>query len=93
MHIFEQYSDIVTVQELCRMLKIGRNSAYGLLATGEIQAKRIGGRYKIRKDSVIRYLSNALVSCKDLSEKELQVDHNPDILKVISIGLSDSITC
>ena len=36
--MFEQYNDLVSVEELCEMLSIGKNSAYKLLSSGEIKA-------------------------------------------------------
>ena len=30
--MFDQYSDLVSVEELCEMLSIGKNSAYTLLS-------------------------------------------------------------
>ena len=54
--MFEQYGDIVDVRELCQMLKIGRNTAYGLLKTGEIQSVKIGTKYLIPKIYILAYL-------------------------------------
>ncbi len=38
--MFNEYSDIVTVDEVCEMLRIGRNKAYDLLRSGEIKSFR-----------------------------------------------------
>ena len=45
--ILEQYSDILTVEELCEVLGIGANAAYQLLNDGPILlfALAAGGRY------------------------------------------------
>lgn len=53
----EQYSDILTVEELCDVLNIGANAAYKLLNGNEVAAFKIGNRWKIQKDSVIFYIS------------------------------------
>lgn len=54
--MFEQYSDIVTVEELCEMLSIGKNAAYQLLASGQIRAFRYNRVWKIPKQAVIDYI-------------------------------------
>lgn len=53
--MFEKYSDVVGVDELCEMLNIGKNSAYKLLKTGEILSLRIGRCFKIPKLYIIEY--------------------------------------
>lgn len=54
--MFDNYKDVVNVDELCEMLQIGRNKAYELLKTGEIKYKIIGRKYRIPKRYVIEYL-------------------------------------
>ena len=56
--MFEQYNDVVTVKELCQMLKIGRNTAYLLITEKKIESKKIGNQYRICKESVIKYIFN-----------------------------------
>ena len=55
--MFEQYPDVVTVRELCAMLKIGRNTAYGLVRSEAIESIRVKGQIRITKASVIKFLS------------------------------------
>ena len=57
MTMFNKYNDILTVDELCEVLKIGKNTAYSLLRNNEIGSVKIGKTYKIPKKSVIKYLS------------------------------------
>ena len=58
--MFEEYPDVVAVNDLCRMLGgISRKLAYRLLATQEIKSVRIGRTYKIPKACVIEYLTRA----------------------------------
>ncbi len=54
--MFNEYSDIVTVDELCEMLRIGRNKAYDLLRSGEIRAFRCGRTWIISKEAVIEFV-------------------------------------
>ncbi|GBG56591.1 excisionase [Sporomusaceae bacterium FL31] len=55
--MFSDYPDILTVEELCEMLTIGKNAAYTLLASRQIKAARINNRiWKIPKIAVIEYV-------------------------------------
>lgn len=54
--MFEDYNDIVTVDELCYMLRIGRNKAYQLLRSGRIGAFRDGRLWMIPNEAVIEYI-------------------------------------
>jgi excisionase family DNA binding protein len=54
--LFNEYPDIVDVDQLCSMLKIGKNTAYKLLKSEKIKSIRIGRTHKILKSSVISYL-------------------------------------
>jgi len=54
---FADYPDIVTPEDLIKMLRIGRNAAYKLIHSGEIASFRVGKHYKITKQSVIAYVS------------------------------------
>lgn len=54
--MLNQYNDVLSIEELCEILKIGRNRAYELLQTEEIKGFRIGRPWKIPKISVEEYL-------------------------------------
>ncbi len=45
--MFSQYSDIVTIDELCEMLRIGKNKAYQLLRSGRISSFKDGRLWMI----------------------------------------------
>ena len=51
--MFSEYGDIVTVEEVMKMLQIGRVSVYQMLKTGEIRSLKVGKKYVIPKKSVI----------------------------------------
>lgn len=54
--MYEQYNDIVMVEELCEMLSIGKNAAYQLLSSGQVKAFRYNRVWKIPKQGVINYV-------------------------------------
>ena len=54
--MFDNYDDVVNVDDLCKMLKIGKNKAYELLNGGNIKSIRIGKSYKIPKRYVIDFI-------------------------------------
>ena len=56
--MFNEYSDLVTVEDLCEMLYIGKNAAYKLLSSGQLKAFRYNRVWKIPKQSVIEYILN-----------------------------------
>lgn len=56
MTMLNKYSDVLTVEELCEVLRIGKNTAYRLLKSNEIKSVKIGKIYKIPKKSVRKYL-------------------------------------
>ncbi|OMC75062.1 DNA-binding protein [Paenibacillus odorifer] len=54
--MFEQYDDILTFDQLMEVLAIGRNKAYNLLQTGEIDSLRIGRTYRVPKECIRDYV-------------------------------------
>jgi len=56
--MFEQYEDMVTIDDVCQMLNIGKNSAYRLLKEGKLHAFKIGRIWKISKFSVMEYVTS-----------------------------------
>ena len=49
-------SPLVTIDELCELLMIGRNAAYKLLMTGKIKSFKIGRVWKIPRESLTAYI-------------------------------------
>lgn len=54
--MFNGFSDIMTVDEMCQALRIGRNKAYDILKNKKIKSIRIGRKYLIPKISVQEYI-------------------------------------
>ena len=50
-------SSLITVEELCEELLIGKNLAYKLLANGTIKGFRIGRIWKIPRQSLCDFIS------------------------------------
>ncbi|OUO47989.1 helix-turn-helix domain-containing protein [Megasphaera sp. An286] len=48
--------DIITVDEMCEILMIGKNMAYRLLNSGEIRCFKISREWKIPRKSVYEYI-------------------------------------
>jgi len=58
--LFDSYDDMVTVDELAKMLRIGRNSAYDLVRAGIVPSLKIGRKQiRISKLAVIDYIASA----------------------------------
>ena len=51
---------LLTIQELCSILNIGRNTAYTLIKTKELSAFKIGNNWKIPVDSVEEYIKKSI---------------------------------
>lgn len=52
--------EIITIDEMCEILNIGKNTAYRLLANQEVAAFKIGRLWKIPKNSVLAYIQNSV---------------------------------
>ena len=52
----DNYGDMISLDELCEMLAIGKNTAYHLLKTDQIHAFKIGRIWKIPRESVSKYV-------------------------------------
>ena len=65
--MFENYDDILTVEEACEALKIGYNAIntvgynamYALLNTGELRGYRNGRVWRIPKKALVEYIQNS----------------------------------
>lgn len=52
----ENYNDMISLDDLCEMLSIGKNTAYRLLKMNQIKAFKIGRIWKIPRDAVSQYV-------------------------------------
>lgn len=54
--MLDQYPDILDMEDICKILRIGKNQAYSLLHTKQIGGFRIGRVWKIPKVALEAYL-------------------------------------
>ena len=54
--MYRNIPDIMTTQECRKILKIGENTILDLIHTGELDAFKIGRRWKITKEAFFEYL-------------------------------------
>ena len=55
--MYEVYEDIITIEECCEILRIGKNNCYNLLNSGQIRAFKIGRVWKIPRAAITEYIS------------------------------------
>ena len=64
--MLESYDDILTVDEACEVLKIGKKALYDLLNSGTLKAMRNGRVWRIPKTAIQEYIVKAVgISGKD----------------------------
>ena len=53
---YDEIPLIMKVEDLMPILLIGRNTAYELVRSGEIQSIRVGRQIRISRDALIEYI-------------------------------------
>ena len=56
--MFEQYPDILSVEEACEALRIGYNAMYDLLNSGKLKAYKNGRVWRIPKSAITNYIKS-----------------------------------
>ena len=54
--MLEQDDDLLTAEEACAVLKMGKNALYSLLGSGTLKAFRNGRVWRIPKRAVIEFI-------------------------------------
>lgn len=54
--MLETYDDLLTAEEACEALKIGKNALYELLSSGKLKAFRNGRVWRIPKQAVQEFI-------------------------------------
>ena len=52
----KDYTELITVDELCELLRISHNAAYRILSSGQLDCFKIGRIWKIPRESISRYI-------------------------------------
>lgn len=55
--MFSEYDDVVTVDDVMKMLHLGKNNVYKLLRDNSIKSVKVGKRFIIPKRSVINFVT------------------------------------
>lgn len=58
--MFEEYPDILTVEDACEALRMGYNAMYDLLNSGKIKAFKNGRVWRIPKESLKQYIIQSI---------------------------------
>lgn len=53
---WDQIDQVMTIQQLCTVLRISMPTALNLLSSGKIPAQKVGNQWRIDKDAVMEYL-------------------------------------
>ena len=53
-------TSLMTIEDLCETLMVGKNAAYDLLKSGEVKSFRIGRKWKIPRDSLNEYIKRQI---------------------------------
>ena len=56
--MFEQYDDILTIEEIAEILKIGRTQAYRIVRSDNLKGYKEGKDWKIPKQALINYVAS-----------------------------------
>ena len=54
----EEYGELISLDELCKALIVGKSTAYNLLRNGSIKAFKIGRIWKIPKNALSQYVNS-----------------------------------
>ena len=54
--MFEQYDDILTIEEVAELLRIGMTQAYRIVRSGNLKGYIEGKDWKIPKQALINYV-------------------------------------
>ena len=54
--MFENYDDVLMVEEACEALKIGYTAMYALLNTGKLKGYRNGRVWRIPKAALVEFI-------------------------------------
>lgn len=56
--MFDTYRDVLTVEQVCSALSMGKNSVYQLLRNGVIKSIKINRKYLVPKSFLIDFINS-----------------------------------
>jgi excisionase family DNA binding protein len=56
--MYENIPEVMTLKECQQLLRVGKNTMLELVHTRQLDAIRIGNRWKIRKDDFIEFIEH-----------------------------------
>lgn len=57
--MFETLPEVLTLKQSQELLQIGRTTILGMIKRNELKAFKVRGRWRIKKDDLIEYLSSS----------------------------------
>lgn len=57
--IFKDEPEVLTVLEVAKLLRIGKNAAYGMITKGSLSSIKVGGKIIVPKMSLVAFLLDA----------------------------------
>lgn len=57
--MFETLPEVLTLRQSQEILQIGRTTIFGMIKRNELKAFKVRGRWRIKKDDLIEYLSSS----------------------------------
>ena len=61
--MLQSYNDVLTVDELCEIMHIGKTNAYKLIKEGKVPSIKVGRQIRISKELLKKYISNEYKVC------------------------------
>ena len=55
--MLNDYPDILTTKDICKLLKVSKHTVYQLIKTKALIAKKVSRHYRIQKTELINYLN------------------------------------
>lgn len=53
--------DLLTVEDICHELGIGKNTAYGLIKGKEIKSAKVGKRHLVHRAELQKYIASTIL--------------------------------
>ena len=54
--------DLLTIEDVCQELSIGKNTAYGLIKDKQIKSAKVGKRHLIHRAELQKYIDSTMLS-------------------------------